>query len=85
METKQIEQILSEIGITEDNCEFNIDAKSYLYEQNNYHELVEVIQKFMSHLEKQKSNQEEIDRLNKHFPISGYVEPFTPKHKKNNL
>lgn len=53
METKEIEQILSDIGITEETCEITSTNGDYggceMY-IGYYHELVETIQKFMEYL-----------------------------------
>ena len=59
METKEIKEILSEIGITEDNCEIVSENDDYGGCEmciGYYPELVEAIQKFMNHLENQQDN-----------------------------
>mgnify|MGYP001179541453 CR=1 FL=1 len=56
METKQIKEILSKIGVTEDNSTVGVwdeDASDYEYIPI-YEYIVQAIHKFMNHLEKQK-------------------------------
>ena len=54
METKEIKEILSEIGITEKDCTMLIDTGYSEHNIGYYPELVESIQKFTSYLERQK-------------------------------
>lgn len=51
METKEIEEILTKIGITEDKCTMLIDNGYSEHNISYYPELVEAIQKFVEILE----------------------------------
>lgn len=54
MEIKEIKEILSEIGITEKDCTMLIDNGYSEHNIDYYPELVEAIQKFLSHNKKLK-------------------------------
>ncbi len=55
METKEIKEILSEIGIIEENSTIEVyDSTEGLYDIDVYDHIVQAIEKFMNHLEKQK-------------------------------
>ncbi len=63
METKEIEQILSEIGITEETCQYTeetlfgyTDTYHGPFTYNYYWAVLESIEKFMNHLENQQDN-----------------------------
>lgn len=54
METKEIKEILSEIGITEDNCKAWVVVDAYDYNVNVYTKVVQVIEHFTRHIEVKK-------------------------------